>query len=202
MPVIKGHVIPAHIHKQSTRYIAITKQDKREAETKMGVTEVLQGCYKGVTELLQRCYKSVTRALQRCYRGVTRVLQRCYKSVTEVSQGYYRGVTRVSQRCYKGVTEVLQGRYRGVTRVLQRCYKGVTEVLQECCRGVTRVLPLKFWIGMMPGIKGHVIPALRHSCIYNVTRMLNGCYKQRKPQAQAWQSIREHVTHSKNLSTS
>jgi hypothetical protein len=31
----------------------------------------------GVTRMLQRCYKGVTKVSQRCYKGVTKVLQRC-----------------------------------------------------------------------------------------------------------------------------
>jgi hypothetical protein len=64
----------------------------------MGLSRVLQGCYKGVTRVLQGCYKGVTRVLQGCYKGVsvTRVLQGC---------NIYKGVTRVLQGCYKGVTK-------------------------------------------------------------------------------------------------
>jgi hypothetical protein len=38
----------------------------------------------GVTRVLQECYKSVTRVLQECYKSVTRVLQECNKSVARV----------------------------------------------------------------------------------------------------------------------
>jgi hypothetical protein len=81
----------------------------------MGVTRVLQACYKsdnkGVARALQGqvtvvyvCYKGdVTRLLQGCNKSVTRVLQRCnnaYRSflaslLARMFKEYYKSVTRV-----------------------------------------------------------------------------------------------------------
>jgi hypothetical protein len=71
----------------------------------LGVTRVLQGCYK----MLQGCYKGVTRVLQGCYKGVTRMLQGCYKGVGEAALEKGKEVCSpldlyVLQGCYKGVT--------------------------------------------------------------------------------------------------
>ena len=80
----------------------------------------------GVTGVLQGCYRVVTGG----NKGVTWVLTVWYRLLMKYYRGVTGFVTGLSLDCYGGVKNVLQESFRDLTEVLQGCYSGFLVLLR------------------------------------------------------------------------